>query len=151
MGRRPRPGERVSDRDRERVVEELAAHAGAGRLDVGELAGRTEEAFTARTAGELASALRDLPADLPPPRSPARTRATTRFRLQLAACGVAIAADVAVLSLTGDGLAGPVGESGVIDEIATLVFWALVAWTAFLLTVRAVYTVRRPALPRASP
>ena len=52
---------RVSDRDRERVVELLSHHAGEGRLDADELDGRIERALAARTRGELAGVTRDLP------------------------------------------------------------------------------------------
>lgn len=52
---------RVSDRDRERVVELLSHHAGEGRLDADELDGRIERALAARTRGELAEVTRDLP------------------------------------------------------------------------------------------
>lgn len=56
MPKRRSLDERVSDADRERVVEELAEQAVAGRLDVDELASRTEQASAARTVGELAEA-----------------------------------------------------------------------------------------------
>lgn len=55
-------GLRVSDRERERVVELLAEHAAEGRLTLEELDARTEGAHTARTRSELAALMADLPA-----------------------------------------------------------------------------------------
>lgn len=52
---------RVSDADREAVVESLRRHAGDGRLSVDELTSRVEEAYHARTFGELEAVQRDLP------------------------------------------------------------------------------------------
>ncbi len=55
-------GLRVSDRERERVVELLSEHAAEGRLTLEELDARTEAAHTARTRSELAALIADLPA-----------------------------------------------------------------------------------------
>lgn len=52
---------RVSDADREQVVESLRKHAGDGRLTVDELTSRMEEAYAAKTYGELEVVQRDLP------------------------------------------------------------------------------------------
>ena len=52
---------RASDADRERVAERLREHAGAGRLNMDELAERLETVFAARTLGELEPPLADLP------------------------------------------------------------------------------------------
>lgn len=57
------PGLRVSDAERERVAEALRVHAAEGRLRVEELEQRLASAFSARTHGELAPLLVDLPAD----------------------------------------------------------------------------------------
>jgi hypothetical protein len=51
----------VGDRERERTAESLRRHYLSGRLTVDELAERTNVALSARSHGELASALRDLP------------------------------------------------------------------------------------------
>ena len=59
------PDVRASDAERERAVERLRVHAAAGRLTVEELDERSERAYAARTEGELARLLADLPA--PPP------------------------------------------------------------------------------------
>lgn len=53
---------RASHEDRDRVVEVLRVAAGDGRLTADELDQRLENALTARTFGELAALIRDLPA-----------------------------------------------------------------------------------------
>jgi hypothetical protein len=53
---------RASHEDRDRVVEMLRVAAGDGRLTAEELDDRLENAFSARTYGELAAVIRDLPA-----------------------------------------------------------------------------------------
>jgi Flp pilus assembly protein TadB len=52
---------RVSDRDRERVADRLAAHAAAGRLTVEELEERVARAHAALTERDLALLEHDLP------------------------------------------------------------------------------------------
>lgn len=52
---------RVSDADRQRVIDELRRHCGAGRLDVDEYAARIERALAATTLVELDDLLVDLP------------------------------------------------------------------------------------------
>src|SRR3984957_13993158 len=54
---------RASHQDRDRVVELLRVSAGDGRLTAEELDERLELAMTARTYGELAKLVADLPAD----------------------------------------------------------------------------------------
>ena len=54
---------RASHEDRDRVVELLRVSAGDGRLTADELDERLELAMTARTYGELAKLVSDLPAD----------------------------------------------------------------------------------------
>ena len=95
---------RASDADRERVVEELRAHGGEGRLDVDELEQRTARAFAARTVGELA----ELTADLP--RRPLRrsTRASSDFRAHLRVFVAVQLMLVAIWALTGMGYFWPV-------------------------------------------
>ena len=53
---------RASHEDRDRVVEMLRVSAGDGRLTAEELDERLELAMTARTYGELARLVADLPA-----------------------------------------------------------------------------------------
>lgn len=52
---------RVSDTDRQRVVDELRRHCGAGRIDVDEYGARIEKALSATTLEELDGLLADLP------------------------------------------------------------------------------------------
>jgi DUF1707 SHOCT-like domain len=52
---------RVSDLDREQAVDDLKAHAAAGRLSVEELSDRVAAAYGAETFGELADLMSDLP------------------------------------------------------------------------------------------
>ncbi len=52
---------RVSDAEREAVIDELRRHTAAGRLTVAEFGERMDEAHAARTASQLQAALRELP------------------------------------------------------------------------------------------
>jgi Domain of unknown function (DUF1707)/2TM domain len=52
---------RVSDADREHLVERLRRAAGEGRLDLAELDERLTAAYAARTRGDLEALVRDLP------------------------------------------------------------------------------------------
>lgn len=52
---------RASDDDRQRVVDLLAEHHVAGRLDQAEFAERMESAYLAKTIGELRRLILDLP------------------------------------------------------------------------------------------
>jgi hypothetical protein len=75
---RRRPDVRASDAERETVVTRLREHAAAGRLDVDELEARVGDAYAARTGGDLAALLADLPARGPaaaPRPAPRRARA----------------------------------------------------------------------------
>ena len=78
----PERGLRVSDAERNVVVEALRAHCADGRLTLDEFAERVEVALAARTRAELDEVQADLPAVLPTaagtppatrPRSPVRT------------------------------------------------------------------------------
>lgn len=63
MSSRPAPRDlRASDADRERVVAVLAEAAGDGRLTLEEHAQRVQQAYAARTLGDLAALTRDLAA-----------------------------------------------------------------------------------------
>src|SRR6478735_12275601 len=68
---------RASDAERERVVEALRGHAEAGRLTADELDQRVGAALAAKTRGDLATLLGDLPSERRayPPRSPQSHRA----------------------------------------------------------------------------
>jgi hypothetical protein len=52
---------RVSDFEREQAVNDLKAHAAAGRLSVDELGDRVAAAYAASTFGDLADLMSDLP------------------------------------------------------------------------------------------
>ncbi|HMD46777.1 MAG TPA: DUF1707 domain-containing protein [Acidimicrobiales bacterium] len=78
---------RVSDDERERVVDDLRQHFAVGRLDVDEMRERIEQAYASRTRGDLRHAQRELP-PLPaaPPRlDPAHRRALDRAGLMTVA------------------------------------------------------------------
>jgi hypothetical protein len=68
------PDLRVSQEEREEVVELLRTQAGEGRLDLEELEERVEAALSARTRGDLDPLL----ADLPDTRSPRRQSGAVR-------------------------------------------------------------------------
>lgn len=55
---------RASDADREAAVKQLQRGLSQGRLDVDEFDERVRAAYAARTLGELADLIRDLPRDL---------------------------------------------------------------------------------------
>ncbi|PJE95737.1 hypothetical protein CUT44_20925 [Streptomyces carminius] len=75
------PEMRASDADRERVAEVLREAMAEGRLDMAEFQERLDSAYRARTQGELAPLVRDLPqgAGRPEPERPGRRRWTERF------------------------------------------------------------------------
>ena len=76
----PHPDVRASDADRERVAEQLSRHAAAGRLTAEELTERLDATYAARTHGELAPLVTDLPDDpAAPPPDPERELAKRRL------------------------------------------------------------------------
>ncbi len=105
---------RASDSDREAVVEELRRHHAEGRLAVDELQERVGTAYQAKTVGELASVVGDLPAPPPPPPTFA-TRVRPYLWYGLAAAGVA-------------GLVGGLVAGGVTNHFA---FPAGLIWVGF--------------------
>ncbi|MGH8794681.1 MAG: DUF1707 SHOCT-like domain-containing protein [Stackebrandtia sp.] len=54
---------RVSDADRERMIDRLQAGAGAGRLTLDEFADRVDAVYAAKTFGDLEPITADLPAE----------------------------------------------------------------------------------------
>ena len=52
---------RASDDDRDRLVEQLQRHATEGRLSLDEYSERVDRVLVARTHGELAAVMHDLP------------------------------------------------------------------------------------------
>lgn len=69
------PSIRASDDDRQRIVDLLGEHHVAGRLDTDEFSERMEAAYAAKTLGDLAHLMRDLP---PIPSPPARASSGRR-------------------------------------------------------------------------
>lgn len=83
------PDLRASDADRERVVRSLERHTSAGRLSLDEYADRVERALRARTHGELATVLGDLPAE-PTDASAAGPAATSQLVVAFLISAVAL-------------------------------------------------------------
>src|SRR3954451_11988519 len=74
----PAPALRASDADRERVADGLRHHHLDGRLDTDELQERLDRCYAARTTGDLAPLLADLPTGGEPRRA---ARGVARWRL----------------------------------------------------------------------
>lgn len=96
----PSPALRASDADRERVAAALRRHHLDGRLDTDELQERLGACYAARTEGELAALLADLPGEAPgapsSPVAPARRGpAVPLAALLLVALALATAAALA--------------------------------------------------------
>src|SRR3954454_11236708 len=69
------PDLRVSDQDRQQVIDQLSKHTGEGRLTLEEFEGRVDEVWHASKQSELRHALRELPVPQPhPPRTINRNR-----------------------------------------------------------------------------
>src|SRR3954447_21819363 len=76
---------RVSDSDRQAVIEDLQRHTGDGRLTLDEFEDRVDEVLQARTQAELDAATRELPSLRPEPARPRRVRPRLPVR-PIAAC-----------------------------------------------------------------
>ena len=87
---------RASDADREAVTERLRQAAAEGRIDAEELEARVETALRARTYGELAPLVADLPG---PPRSRRRPRPALVGAAALAAAMLAVVVAVVLLAI----------------------------------------------------
>jgi hypothetical protein len=72
--------QRVSHDDRERVAEVLRVAAGDGRLSLEELEERLESCFAARTYGDLAPLVADLPGQAVPVAAPVPAKEVARVR-----------------------------------------------------------------------
>lgn len=105
-----RADDRVTDRERERVVEQLRMHVGLGRLTLEEFEQRVDETLEARTGAELALALRELP------RVRSRAEATAAERALLLPFLVVMPGLVMIWALTGFDFPWP---------IFPFVFWGL--------------------------
>src|SRR5215216_5665291 len=91
---------RASDAERESVVAELREHACAGRLDVDELEQRIGAAYAARTRGDLAALVGDLPGRAPARRRARAPRVRAHEWTSFAAINVLL---VAIWALSGGG------------------------------------------------
>ncbi|MDN5859553.1 MAG: DUF1707 domain-containing protein [Pseudonocardia sp.] len=60
---------RIGDTEREQAAQRLTVHVGSGRLDLAEYEQRVDAAYRARTRGELATVLADLPEQTSKPRA----------------------------------------------------------------------------------
>jgi hypothetical protein len=92
---------RASDADRDAVVDRLRAAAGEGRLEADELEQRVDGALRARTYGDLADLIADLPADgaFPSRRGRGRTHPVARSAVLGAGLVVAVAVAVAIVAV----------------------------------------------------
>jgi hypothetical protein len=130
-GGQQRASLRASDADREQFVEALRQHHVEGRLTVEELSDRSQQAYAARTLGDLDALVTDLPPLRPPaaapgaglgagppvrpgpgapPPSPARRREAARaaFLRQALAFGLIALFLIAIWALTSPGYFWPV-------------------------------------------
>ncbi|HEX4820829.1 MAG TPA: DUF1707 domain-containing protein [Acidimicrobiales bacterium] len=98
---------RVSDVERERVVELLKSHLAEGRLSLDEFSDRSAEAYAAKTVGDLQLVLRELPKD--PKEVAASERAARRAWRRNAIVGFASpnAICIGVWALSGGGYFWP--------------------------------------------
>ncbi|MBV9169688.1 MAG: DUF1707 domain-containing protein [Chloroflexi bacterium] len=99
----PRPELRAGNEDRTQVIAELQRHYVEGRLTADELGERVTQASAAKTFGELASTVSDLPAAAHAPMRPRRAWEGGLFGLPIEAvlAAVAVLALLVVLVLPG--------------------------------------------------
>ena len=97
----PRGPIRAGDADRERVVEALRVHAGAGRLDAEELERRIEAAYAATYVSDLDAVLAELPSLPRTGARPSRRTGTGAAAARVPVLLAAIAALIIVTTLTG--------------------------------------------------
>jgi hypothetical protein len=97
-------GVRASDAERDHHAELLREHAGQGRLTVDELEERLDRVYAARTRGELAPIVDDLPA----PRRPPAPRRRPRLRPELAAFVAVNLMLIVIWAATGGGYFWPI-------------------------------------------
>ena len=102
------PDQRVSDAERERVVERLRHDYGAGRLTDEDLSERVEAAYAARMGSELAALTADLPGRGQAEHRRRRSALEQSVRVHLAVYVVVNVALVAIWALTGGGYFWPI-------------------------------------------
>jgi hypothetical protein len=105
---------RASDADRDKILSRLSEHYQAGRLTTAEFDERSGKALSARTLGDLAGLMTDLPAgtgDPEPPGTAAPAQSPARgVGLPVAGAVLAVLAVVAVIALLSH--TGHHGSSG---------------------------------------
>jgi hypothetical protein len=101
----PEPTLRASDAEREHHAELLREHAAQGRLTVDELDQRLDRVYTARTRGELAPVVADLPAPREAPRSPRRREPLAHALVPYLAVNLVL---IAIWAATGAGYFWPI-------------------------------------------
>ncbi len=135
--------ERITNAERERVVDLLGAHMVTGRLTADELATRSDLVLSARTRGELDRALRDLP---PLPRRPILVRLAdlVPLRTHVIVFIVVNTALVIFWAVTRE------GDADITDRGFGLLwpFWVMLAW-GVPLVAHSLYALRQPLLRRA--
>jgi hypothetical protein len=105
---------RLSDADRDRALAELSEHFSAGRLTVEELDDWSGRIVRARTSGELADVLADLPRERASPPFPSRSRRLFSPRVIVAAVIVAAVLLIAVVGMLGKGHSHSGGSNSVL-------------------------------------
>jgi uncharacterized protein DUF1707 len=118
----PRADLRAGDRDRQAVVAELQRHYVEGRLSSEELSERVARALQARTFGELADLVADLPALEPRPSNRGQAWLNTLTASPLALVLLAVGV-LGVLSL----FVLPMGHFGMFP------FWPVLIWGFFFI------------------
>jgi Domain of unknown function (DUF1707) len=98
------PGLRASDADRDKILGQLSEHYQAGRLTTAEFDERSSKALSARTVGDLAGLMTDLPpapgTQMPATAGPAQPPARQRgLGLPIAGAVLAVLAVVAVIGV----------------------------------------------------
>lgn len=117
---------RASDADREQHAELLRRHSAQGRLTVDELEERLDRVYAARTVGELAPVVSDLPAP-EPPRTP---RPRTRRRPEVVAFLAVNLVLIAIWAATGAGYFWPIWPLLGWGAIVALHTWIVRPWSA---------------------
>ncbi|HEY1641898.1 MAG TPA: DUF1707 domain-containing protein [Streptosporangiaceae bacterium] len=127
-GRAPNPAIRASDADRDRVLAQLSSHYQDGRLTTAEFDERSSQALAARTMGDLAGLLTDLPAG--PASTPVSTAApgpppAVRHGAGVGVAIMAVLAVVAVIALLSHAGHGAGGTWGLI--VPAVIIWRVLA------------------------
>jgi hypothetical protein len=124
-------GVRASDTEREHHADLLREHAAQGRLTVDELEQRLDRVYAARTHGELAPIVEDLPA----PRAPRAPRRSARRRPELAAFVAVNLMLIVIWAATGAGYFWPI--------------WPLLGWGLGLIGPRSCWPMAHRRRPQA--